>query len=163
MLKRIIKGASQAQRKADKIASNLGKFSDHLGKAIDQRCTIRPVVVVASSYGVGLNIGAVPVVDLDYLIILSGSMSMTSAMLQNGKDQIREVTHLYQPFGFSQERLLTLIETPFVQQKYFEALKWTYQPFPTGNKEMRFMLPFPLVTADSDIAKAKEMVAQMRL
>lgn len=162
VLKRIIKGASQAQRKADVVGSKLGQLSDHLGKVIDQSYTIRPVVVVASPYGVGLNIGIVPVVDLDYLIILSGSMSMTSAMIQNGQDQIQEVTHLYQPFGFSQERLHSLIQIPFVQRKYFEALKWTYQPFPTGNKRIRFMLPFPLVTADSDIAKAKEMVAQMR-
>lgn len=160
-VKRIRRGASQAERKARAVRENKAALVSATGVAEEDIGEILGVVVVASPYGVGLNFGPTPVVDLDFLVILAGSTSIVSAMLQRKGEMVREMTHMYEPFGFSTTRFSLHLRRPFVQTKYFDALKWSYEPFPSGDTQKRFMLPFPLIAPESDARLAKDLLAKV--
>ena len=158
-IKRIRKGAAQAERKAARVRENWRDLDSAITGGVSEEKPVQGIVVTAGPYGVGLNFGEVPVVDIDYLAILASSLTMITAMAVKGDKEYQEVTHLYNPFSFSTDRFCWLLRRPFVQDKYFEVLQWRYEPFPSGKVSPRLMLPFPLIAPESDAHRAKELIS----
>lgn len=163
VLKRIKRGASQAARKAEAVRKRLDEFVLSTGLSAGARVKqVLGVVVTANAYGVGLVVGGVPVVDLSYLSLLISSTEIATSMTAVRGKYVNVVEHLYQPFGFNTYRFVALLKRPFVQDKIFRAINWTYQPFPSGDPSVEFYLPFPFIGVGEDVNFARAVADRMK-
>jgi len=161
-LSKLEDAASQANRKAIWLRSNLNLVEEHLDitNGIDD-IRIVPLVVLNQRIGSGLTIEGVAITDVFLLRLFVGDGSYNSgAAIGKGKKAVT-FTEFYKTQAEAEAAVETVFSTPPPLQPFLKAADWDKFEYPTSSGNLWIEKPTlkPDSLVDPDMIAAAEMIS----